>query len=206
MTARSVAQIVCGGVAVVWAAYVIWFSVTGLQDDPPDAWFYVVALALVPVGVGFAVQLPDLIAPRTENGRTDALFAPLPAACFSVGLFVSTIALAVAIDSAAWSVAVVTGGVVLALENFSSMRTARRVLARSPDEPRPPADPPTVREIAGYAARMMLFLIALVVVLGSVGYVLFGRAGMLVSLGLTAVGVAWSFVSVTRRMRQGRVA
>ena len=118
----------------------------------------------------------------------------------------STIALAVAIDSRAWSVVVVAGGVVLALENFSSMRTVRRVLARSPDEPRPPADPPTVREIAGYAARMILFLIALVVVLGSVGYVLFGRAGMLVSLGLIGVGVVWSFVSVTRRMREGRAA
>ena len=206
MTRRSVVRIVCGLVALVWAAYIIWFSVTGLQDDPPDPWFYVVALALVPLGVGFAVQLPDLVAPRTENGRTDALFAPLPAACFSVGLFVSTIALAVAIDSRVWRVVVVASGVVLALENFSSMRTVRRVLARSPDEPRRSAGPPTVREIAGYAARMVLFLTALVVVLGSVGNVLFGRTGMLVALGLIGVGVVWSFVSVTRRMRQSRAA
>jgi hypothetical protein len=190
VTARSVVRVVGGVVAVSVSAYLVWFAVTGLRDSPPDAWFYVVALALVPWILAFAIQLPDLVAPLPGENRTDSLFAPAPAALFSTGLFVCTIALAVATESWAWGVVIVAAGFVLALENFNSMgRVARRG-----------GEPATERQVVAFAGRWALFLIAFIVVFGAVGHVLLGSLGLLLALALIGVGLVWSIVSVARGM------
>ena len=194
MTARSAVRVVGGIVAVAVSAYLVWFAVSGLRDSPPDAWFYVVALALVPWILAFAIQLPDLVAPLPGESRTDSLFAPAPAALFSTGLFVCTIALAVATDSWAWGVVIVACGFVLALENFNSMgRAHRAVTGRS-------GEPTTERRVFAFAGRWALFLIAFVVVFGAVGHVLLGGLGLLLALALIGVGLVWSVVSVARGM------
>jgi hypothetical protein len=196
-TARR-ALVVGGGIlAIAVSGYLVWVAVTGLSDDHPNAWIYVVALALVPWLLAFAVALPAVLAAQDNVGRTHALFAPLPAALFSLGLFVCTVALAVEIDSAVWSTAVVVCGAVLALENFGAMRRFHDVGARRAVERRP-----TPRRVGLFAARMALFLTAFVLVVGSIGEVLLGRTGLLLALGVVGVGLVWSIVTAARSMRR----
>ena len=62
--------------------------------------------------------------------------------------------------------------------------------------------PPTPRRVGLFAARMAVFLIAFVFVVGSVGYVLLERTGLVLALALVGVGLVWSIVTATRGMRR----
>jgi MFS family permease len=205
VTARSVTGIVVGVVAVVWSGYLAWFAVTGLLDEPlVDAWFYVVALAVVPLFWALAVEVPQLLAARTPEERTSVLFARRTSVFTSLSMFGLVVAVAVAIGSWAWSIVLVACGGVLALQNADAMRTTREIVVRDPSEPvATETGAPSRRDMARLGARILLFLISIAVVAGSVGYAFFGRPGALVALGLVGVTAAWGSVTVARAVRRG---